>query len=85
MVPGLNLKKITVTCFVVAFADSLFLSIVSVILRAIGEPTATDLLDLGLGTILQILGFIGVAAFCVFVVTAFGIAIQKLPRREDDL
>lgn len=85
MVLCLNLKKITVAGLVIAFADSLLLTLVSVILRAIGEPAATDLLNLGLGTILQILGLIGAVAFCVFIITAFGLAIQKLPKREDDL
>ena len=81
----MNLKKITVACFVVAFADSLLLSLVSVILQAMGEQAATNLLDLGLSTVLQVLGYVGIAAFCLFFVTAFGLAIQKLPRREDDL
>jgi hypothetical protein len=81
----LELKKIVAICFVLAIADGILLTLISVFLQAIGKPGSTDLLKYGLGTIVQILGIVGLVAFCVFVLSAFGIAVQKFPGRDDDL
>jgi hypothetical protein len=81
----LELKKIAVIFFVLAFADNLLLTLISVFLQAIGEQRSTDILNQGFGTIIQILGIVGLVAFCGFILFAFGVAVQKFPRRDDDL
>lgn len=85
LVSVLELKKIAAICFVLTIADGMLLTLISVFLQAIGKPGSTDLLKYGLGTIIQVLGILGAAAFCVFVLSAFGLAVKKFPRRNDDL
>jgi hypothetical protein len=85
LVTVLELKKIAAICFVLTIADGMLLTLISVFLQAIGKPASMDLLKYGLGTIVQILGIVGVAAFFVFVLSAFGLAVRKFPGRKDDL
>jgi hypothetical protein len=85
MVLIVHLKKIAVIFFALAFADYILLTLISVIINAIGAPGSTDLLKQGLGMIVYILGILGLVAFSVFFLSALGFAIQKLPKRDDDL
>jgi hypothetical protein len=81
----LDLKKIAVLSFAFAFADNILLTLISIFLQTIGEPGSTGILKQSFGIITYILGFWGVAAFCVFFLSAIGFAVQKFPRRDDDL
>lgn len=81
----MELKKIAVIAFVLAFVDSLLLTLIGVFLQAIGVQGLPDILKQIIGTITQILGFIGLVAFCIFVLSALGLAFQKFPKRDDDL
>jgi hypothetical protein len=79
----LDLKKIAVISFALAFADNILLTLISIFLQAIGEPGSTGILKQSFGIITYILGFWGVVAFCVFFLSAIGFALQKLPGRDD--
>jgi hypothetical protein len=80
----LDLKKIAVISFALAFADNIILTLMSIFLQALGEPGSTGILEQSFGIIAYILGFWGVVAFCVFFLSAIGFAIQKRPGRDED-
>ena len=81
----LELKKIAVICFVFVFADGILLTLISVFLRALGEPGSMGLPGQVFSIIIPVLGIGGLLAFCGFVLSAFGFAIQKFPGRDDDI
>lgn len=80
-----QLKKIAVICFVVMFADGIILTLISVFLQALGEPGPTGLTGQIFNIIIPALGIVGLLAFCGFILSAFGFAIQKFPGRDDDI
>jgi hypothetical protein len=88
LVLNLELKKVAVISFMLAFTSKILITLTSVFLQAIGMPGPTGILKYGLVMIILIsliYGVVGVVAFWVFVLSAFGIAVQKFPGRDDDL
>jgi hypothetical protein len=71
-----------------AFTSKILITLTSIFLQVTGMPGSTGILKYGLSVIILITliyGVVGAVAFFVFVLSAFGVAVQKFPRRDDDL
>ena len=81
----LELKKIAVICLTIAFADSLFLIVLSVVLRGLASvsPGSLDIQKQIFVPVVYVLGIAGVAAFCGFALSAIGFVAQVISKNRD--
>ena len=79
------MKKLAVICLTIAFADGLFLTVLSVVLRGMASvpPGSLDVQKQVFVPVVYALGILGVVAFCGFALSAIGFVAQVFSKNRD--